>query len=122
MSNGFGQERGNITVMTTSPPDYLDLAEVAEIVGVQYRTLRNYHQTAERNRRLAAKYDDPSFIRPGDLPKPDKTFGRSPVWLPATIEAWMAHRPGQGIGGGRPLGWSPNQPAEPETSDDQPAD
>jgi len=98
---------GNVRSMTT--PTYLDLAGAAEVAGVQYRTMRNYHQTAERNRRLAEKYKDASFIRPGDLPKPDDTFGRSPVWLPATIEQWMANRPGRGAGGGRPIGWSPKE-------------
>ena len=100
----------NVGAMTT--PTYLDLAGAAELAGVQYRTMRNYHQTAERNRRLAEKYKDLSFIRPGDLPKPDDTFGRSPVWLQATIEHWMANRPGRGTGGGRPIGWSPKREEE----------
>ena len=100
----------NVGAMTT--PTYLDLAGAAEAAGVQYRTMRNYHQTAERNRRLAEKYNDASFIRPGDLPKPDDTYGRSPVWLPSTIEQWMANRPGRGAGGGRPIGWSPKSQEE----------
>jgi hypothetical protein len=102
--------------MTT--PTLLDLAGVAEVAGVQYRTMRNYHQTAERNRRLAEKYQDPSLIRPGDLPKPDGVpggkVGRSPVWKSTTIEEWMRTRPGRGAGGGRPPGYSPKKETEEE--------
>jgi predicted DNA-binding transcriptional regulator AlpA len=31
----------------------------------------------------------------GDFPEPDATFGRSPAWLPETIDAWQANRPGR---------------------------
>ncbi|HET6699523.1 MAG TPA: hypothetical protein VFG88_10580 [Nocardioidaceae bacterium] len=31
----------------------------------------------------------------GDLPEPDETFGRSPVWRAATIIEWQAQRPGR---------------------------
>lgn len=98
-------------------PTFLDLRGVAELAGVQYRTMRNYHQAAERNRRLAEKHQDDEFIRPGDLPAPDEIFGRSPVWKRSTINAWLRERPGRGAGGGRPLGWSPKQ--EEETSEGQ---
>ncbi len=83
----------NVKGMTT--PTLLDLRAAAELVGVSYRTMRNYHQTAERNRRQGE-------VRPGDLPEPDDTFGRSPVWKRQTITAWKRHRPGRGAGGGRP--------------------
>lgn len=101
---------GNIGDMTT--PMYLDLSGAAKVAGVHYRTMRNYHHIAERNRRLAEEHADPSFVKPGDLPKPDNTFGRSPVWLPATIEQWLQSRPGRGVGGGRPVGWSPKKEKE----------
>lgn len=97
----------NVGGMTA--PTLLDLRAVAEAAGVQYRTMRNYHQTAERNRRLAEKHKDPSFIKPGDLPAPDDVFGRSPVWKRSTINAWLRDRPGRGVGGGRPVGWSPTK-------------
>ncbi len=32
----------------------------------------------------------------GDLPDPDDTIGRTPVWKTDTITAWEADRPGQG--------------------------
>lgn len=30
-----------------------------------------------------------------DFPSPDATFGRSPAWLPETIDTWQASRPGR---------------------------
>lgn len=87
------QGSGNMGYMTS--PTFLDLRAVAEMVGVEYRTIRNYHQTAERRRRE-------QDVRPGDLPEPDNIFGRSPVWKRSTITAWQRNRPGRGTGGGRP--------------------
>jgi hypothetical protein len=92
---------------TTPTPAYIDLAAAAERTGINYRTLRNYHHRAERHRRQAKLNDDPNYVRPGDLPAPDEVFGRSPVWKPDTIDHWLGSRPGQGKGGGRPVGWSP---------------
>lgn len=67
----------------------LTLADVAERVGVGYESMRTYHQRAAKNRRAGA-------VKQGDLPAPDKTFGRSPVWAASTIERWVAERPGRG--------------------------
>ena len=97
----------NVAVMTA--PTLLDLRAAAEVAEVKYRTMRNYHQTAERHRRLAVQSNDPSYIRPGDLPPPDQTYGRSPIWKLSTIKKWMRERPGRGAGGGRPVGWSPKK-------------
>lgn len=36
------------------------------------------------------------------LPEPDAYVGKARGWLPATIDAWNAARPGRGVGGGRP--------------------
>lgn len=108
---------GSSSVGGMTAPTYLTLSGVAERAGVQYRTMRNYHQTAERNRRLAKKHKDLSFIRPGDLPEPDDKFGRSPVWLPSTIDEWISNRPGRGAGGGRPLGYSPKQEGDEESEE-----
>jgi predicted DNA-binding transcriptional regulator AlpA len=76
-------------------PKLLDVAAVADLLGLEQRTVRNYHHTAARNRRDGA-------TRPGDFPEPDAVFGRSPVWKASTIQAWERRRPGQGVGGGRP--------------------
>lgn len=73
----------------------LDLKAVAERAGISIVTARNYHHAAVRRRR-----DGES--RPGDLPPPDQIIGKAPAWLPATIDKWLANRPGQGKGGGRP--------------------
>lgn len=102
----------NIEDMTTTEKMYLDLAAAAERTGIRYRTLRNYHHRAAHNRRLAEEKKDPNYIRPGDFPEQDDKFGRSPVWYPATIDAWMENRPGQGKGGGRPVGYSPKKKEE----------
>lgn len=74
---------------------YLDTAGVAEMVGVSYYTIRFHLQQARANRKAGTS-------KPGDLPEPERTFGRSPVWRRSTIQAWVASRPGRGAGGGRP--------------------
>lgn len=73
----------------------LTLSDVARRAGVSDVTAQNYHHAATRRRRDGAS-------RPGDLPPPDEVISRSPVWLPETIDTWLANRPGQGKGGGRP--------------------
>jgi predicted DNA-binding transcriptional regulator AlpA len=74
---------------------YLDMAAVAEKLGLKYATVRGYNHLAKERRAR----DD---VRPGDMPPPDETFGSSPVWLDSTIEKWWKNRPGRGVGGGRP--------------------
>lgn len=83
------------TTTTAAPTTYLTLADIARVIGVGIDSMRVYHQRASRNRRAGT-------TRPGDLPEPDETFGRSPVWSDETISAWIASRPGRGAGGGRP--------------------
>ena len=78
----------------TAPTLLVDLRKAAEAAEVRYRTMQNYHQTAARHRRT-------NEVRPGDLPPPDDTYGRSPVWRLSTIQEWMRARPGRGVGGGR---------------------
>lgn len=88
--------------MTTTPETpvdrkaaYWSLHDLAVVLGVTYNSARTYHGRAEINRRIGA-------VKPGDLPPPDRKFGRSPVWYPKTIEKWLPSRPGRGAGGGRP--------------------
>ncbi len=57
--------------------DYWTTADVAEYWGVTVQTIRTY-----RSRKR------------GELPEPDRIFGRSPAWKPATIINFQ--RPGQG--------------------------
>lgn len=62
--------------MTTTR--YLNVSEVAERIGVKPDTLKRYK-----------------------LPEPDALIGRTRGWLPATIDAWNASRPGRGWRAGR---------------------
>lgn len=71
----------------------LDLAGVADHLGVTYKTVRSYHGGAMRRRAAGT-------AKPGDMPAPDEHFGRTPVWKATTIDRWLAQRPGQGVGGG----------------------
>lgn len=57
---------------------YLSRTEVAERIGVQPSTLGRYK-----------------------LPDPDATVGSTRGWLPETVDAWNAARPGKGAGAGR---------------------
>lgn len=58
--------------------EYLSLKEFAARIGVQPAT--------------AAKYA---------LPDPDARIGDVRGWLPETVDAWHAARPGKGAGAGR---------------------
>ena len=78
----------------TRTQELLTLQDVAARINVGVDSIRVYHQRAVKNRRDGNP-------RPGDLPAPDDTFGRSPVWKLRTIEKWEARRPGRGVGGGR---------------------
>lgn len=56
--------------------DYWTLADIAAYWEVAYDSVRSYRSRA------------------GKLPPQDGTFGRSPVWRPATVIGWQ--RPRQG--------------------------
>lgn len=53
---------------------YLSLAELAERIGINPRSASTYK----------------------DLPPPDAITGNIRGWLPATVDAWQAARPGRG--------------------------
>ncbi len=55
---------------------YLSLKEVGERIGTSNPAARGYH-----------------------LPEPDALIGTTRGWLPETIDAWNAARPGRGAGG-----------------------
>jgi len=61
---------------------YLDTAGLAERAGLTPSTTRTY-------------------LCRGQLPAPDVMVGRTPGWLPETVDAWLAARPGRT---GRPRG------------------
>ena len=63
----------------------LTVADVAARLGVKPRTVEAYRHHPQYG-----------------FPEPDGRLGRTPWWLPATIDTWQEGRPGQGRGGGRP--------------------
>lgn len=67
--------------------EYLDIAGIAERIGIKPDSVQTYHKRAVRGRR-------DGDVKPWDLPEPDARFGGRPVWLVATVEAWEAARPG----------------------------
>lgn len=67
--------------------DYLDLAAIADLLGVQVNSAQVYHKRAVRNRREGTS-------KPWDMPEPDLIVGRRPAWLRSTVERWIADRPG----------------------------
>lgn len=74
--------------------------EVARYLGVKDSTVIAY-------RSMSAARAREGRSRPGDLPQPDgRVFARSGMWWrPGTIINYVTGRPGQGAGGGRPVGW-----------------
>ncbi|QPE04148.1 hypothetical protein IT882_13200 [Microbacterium schleiferi] len=68
--------------------DFLDLAAIAELLGVQVNSAQVYHKRAVRARREGT-------AKPWDMPEPDNVFGRSPVWREAKIRQWIESRPGR---------------------------
>ena len=50
---------------------YLTTAEIATVLGVTSDTISSYKSR-------------------GQMPQPDKTFGRPPLWKLATIQAWRS--------------------------------
>jgi predicted DNA-binding transcriptional regulator AlpA len=74
---------------------FLDYQAVADYTGIKYAVLRRYLSQARTNRTNGT-------TTKSDLPEPDITIGQSPAWDQATIDEWLAGRPGKGVGGGRP--------------------
>ena len=58
-------------------PKYLSTADVAELCGLETSAIRTY-------------------LTRGTMADPDIRVGQVPGWLPETIEAWRANRPGRG--------------------------
>jgi predicted DNA-binding transcriptional regulator AlpA len=63
--------------------DVLDTPAVARLLGVTPATVRSY-------------------LARGLMPQPAGRIGASPYWTREAVEAWVASRPGRGVGGGRP--------------------
>jgi hypothetical protein len=82
--------------ITNKPERLLDYELLADKLGISIESARAYNARATHHRKLAAKYNDPNHVRPGDLPEPDAYFGQSPAWRESTIDAWDQARPGRG--------------------------
>jgi predicted DNA-binding transcriptional regulator AlpA len=74
-----------MTDSTVNLEDLLDRRGVAEHIGVKPTTISTY-------------------LYEGQMPEPALRLGRTrrPVWTRQQIDEWVASRPGQGAGGGRP--------------------
>lgn len=59
------------------PEDWWTTEEVASYLKVSTSTVRAY-------------------LARGQMPPPDRHFGKASVWRPATIQEWHAHRPRRG--------------------------
>lgn len=87
--------------MADPDADYWTMADIADYLGVQLRTVHTYRLRGQKLRqRLADGEDITAEQLAVGLPKEDRLIGRTPAWRPATITGWR--RPGQGVGGGRP--------------------
>lgn len=75
------------------PGDYLDYPALGELMGVKVNVLRKMLSVARKNRAAG-------ITKAMDIPEPDIMLGQSPGWAPDTIQDWLAHRPGRGVGGG----------------------
>lgn len=84
--------------MTVPPAEWrpLDLPAVAARTGLAEDTVRTY---LARTRARVSAGDE---IRAHDFPLPDDQVSGVPVYYAATIDRWLAARPGRGAGGGRP--------------------
>ena len=82
--------------------DLMTIADIAAAHGLKPSTIGQYHRDAQRRRQQGCP-------KPGDMPPPTTRIGRSPVWAKQTHDQWWYHqRPGQGAGGGRPVGYRPS--------------
>lgn len=69
---------------------FLDTDRVGERAGVAAGTIRTY---LKRSRKRIEKGLP---LRAADLPLPDETAQRSPLWRTSVIDAWLSSRPGRG--------------------------
>lgn len=82
--------------MSETSKRMLELSDIAEKINVTIPSIHVYNGRARANRRKAEAENDPSYIRPSDLPAPTRYFGRTPVWDEKVINKWIANRPGPG--------------------------
>lgn len=78
-------DNGAVTTATAPDPkaEWWTTSDVAAYLGLRIGTVSSYRQR-------------------GQMPEPDKTFGRTHVWKPQRIIDWHEGRPRPGVGG-RPI-------------------
>lgn len=73
----------------------VDLRAFAKLAGLEYSTMRKYHQrAAQRRAEVAAGTAD--SVAEWMLPAPDAVVGRTPMWFERTANKWIANRPRAG--------------------------
>lgn len=65
--------------------ELLSLEDIADMIGVKHGTMHVYKNQARVNREAGKS-------RPEDLPEPDLSTPRSPMWLRETITDWISRR------------------------------
>jgi len=68
--------------------DLVDIAEFAELAGVQPRTIHSYRHPANRR--------EGGTTTLYNVPEPVAHIGQTPVWTRKQVDAWIKSRPGQG--------------------------
>lgn len=82
--------------MTDQP---LTLRDLAKLAGLEYSTMRKYHQRSTQRRKEIAEGTAESMAE-WMLPAPDLVAGKTPLWQPATAQAWVDNRPRAGTKAG----------------------
>lgn len=81
------------------PDKPLTLGDLAQLAGVKHSTMKKYHQRATQRRKEIAE-GTATEMAEWMLPEPDLVAGKTPLWYPATAQAWLDHRPRAGVGVG----------------------
>lgn len=101
--------------------DVLLTADVAELLGVQKKTITQY--LVESHEPVRGKPGWQGRYLSNPFPAPAGYAGKSPYWSRAQIpalRAWFENRPGRGAGGGRPRkDGQPNRSAAQTPATDQ---
>jgi hypothetical protein len=86
-------DTGSVRAAPSAEAEWWTTSDVAAYLGVQVTTVTNYRKR-------------------GQMPAPDVTVGRTPMWRPARIVEWHAHRPRPGVGGRPPGASTPSIPGQ----------
>ncbi|MFA5707553.1 hypothetical protein [Mycolicibacterium sp.] len=104
---------------SSSPSALLSIADIARLYGLAQTTVRTYNGQAAQRRRAGTS-------RRHDFPAPTSRIGNSPLFDAEQVQVWFDHRPGRGVGGGRPpkvrdtISGSDTPPEEAASCDPEP--